>query len=200
MKRIKSLILSVFSFILFIASSSFVYAADNMFSDVTLILNDALGFLGSFFTLPIFSSPQGALGFMLFLLWVMLLSLLYYGIQLGLPQMQKRQRTIIAVVISTMTVIFLNFEKDLLYAVLGSWLVLVYFLLVFGVVGLLIYIAATKVESHWVKAGIYFLALMITLSADDDLENFVRKLGVLVNAVWIFPLKYILKKSLKKWQ
>lgn len=199
MKKSRKLLFGVFSFILLIASSSMVHAA-NAFSGVTDILEDALELIGSFFTLPIFSTPQGALGFLLFLLWVMLLAILHYAMGFAFRQMQKRQRTVIAVIIATMTVIFLNFQKSLLYAVLGNWLIWIYFILVFGVVGILIYVAATRVESHWVKAGIYFLALMITLSADDDLVTFVQQLEALVNYyVLAFPLTIILKNSLRKW-
>ncbi len=176
-------------------SATFVYA-QNQFQGILDLLNDLLMFIGDLFTLPLFHTPKGAFGFFLFLMWIMIIAILYVATdQINVFRGHDRQRKIVVVVIATMTVIMMNFQRQLMWMIIGNWVIWIYFFAVFGVVGLLIYVAMTNPGmSHWIKALIYFLALMITLAAKDDLVPLLDNLRLAMNEyIIIGPLYYYLK-------
>ncbi len=198
-------------FILVLCSS--VVYAQNQFQDVLDLLEDVFEFLGDVMTLPMFRTPYGAFGFFLFLTWVFLLAIFMVGLNWGFQQANARQRGIIAVILATMCVIALNFQRMFMYKVIGNWIIQIYLLLVFGVVGILVWLAAVRVQPtldaagnpvgsghHWLRAFLYFMALMITLSADDDLVNFANDLKSVIVTYGVIPFTLIYYKISKKWQ
>lgn len=187
-------ILVVFALVMAL-SASMVYA--NQFDGIIDVINDVFELIGSVFTLPLFSTPQLALGFFLFLLWVMLVSILVIAIKYvpGLSGHQRQQK-IIAVIIATMTIVMINFQKEFMWKIIGNFLIWIYFICVFGVVGILVYhaIKPNSQLTHWMKALIYFLALMVTLAAKEDLVVYLDALRSALNDyIFIFPLYYYIK-------
>ncbi|MBS1266719.1 MAG: hypothetical protein MAG795_00688 [Candidatus Woesearchaeota archaeon] len=179
--------------------SSVVYA-QNQFQEVIDLLEDVFQFIGKIFTLPMFRTPKGAFGFLLFLIWVLLVTIFFVGLGIGFDQANQRQRTVIAVILATMVVILINFQRSFMFKLIGNWLIWIYLLLVFGVVALLCFVAWKKVNNHWIKALLYFMALMITLNADDDLIRYLNDLKSAIDSFAFIPLSLIYYTLRKKWQ
>ncbi|MBW2971117.1 hypothetical protein KY320_03080 [Candidatus Woesearchaeota archaeon] len=171
----KPFIICITAFLLILLSPTVL--AQNQFQDITDLLGDVFGFIGKIFTLDMFSEPELAFGFLLFLIGILLVTILYIGAGALFKGKQSRQAKVVAVIMATITVVMFNFRREFFFLVFGHWLVWIYFICIYGVVGLIIWANITnKVQHHGVKAFLYFMALMITIAAKQDLVPFLEKM------------------------
>lgn len=190
-------------FAIMLLSVSFVHAADNQFQDITDLIGDVFEMISDIFMLDVFHSPDTAFGLLLFLFWIAIFSLLYFGVGTAFTGMTKKLKIIIGAVPATMMVILMNFETEFFVAILGSWLVPTILILLYLMMGVVIFLLFKLPETpmvHIIRGLVLIVFATFVLNLDVSLiikaiEDAAR------NSIFISP--YIFKKIMdkkEKWQ
>ena len=204
MNKKKVLLLTFLIIIMLLSTVNFVQAQENQFQDITNILKDVVMMFSAVFSLDYLDTPEKAFGFLMFMMWVLIFTIMYIGATTAFKgRANNRQVMVICLVIATMSVVLFYFQKGLLEKLFGSWLIWLYFILYFGTIGSIVFVVWKFVPNNPLgclfKAGILFVGLLMTSLAKGDVENTLDNLENAMNYYsFIGPLFYFFIIKLKE--
>ncbi len=204
MNKKKLLIVTFFVVVMLLSTINFVQAQENQFQDVTDLLKDVVMMFSAVFSLDYLDTPQKAFGFLMFMMWLLIFTVMYIGATTAFKgRANNRQVMVICLVIATMSVVLFYFQKGLLEKLFGQWIVWLYFILYFGTVGAILFVVWKLLPDspmgNLMKAGLCFVALMMTSLARGDVENTLDNLESAMNYYsFIGPLFYLYMTKLKE--
>ncbi len=178
----------------------------NQFQDIIDLFGDLIEFVGDIFTMDALKNPNTAFGIFLFMFWLVLTTLLTMGTRRLFGTTHQRQATIISVALSTMIIVMLNFERDLLVNVLGNWMGLFFMFLSAAAIGLPVVLVhaifgrPTTTGQHIAYFIAYFLALMLSLNVSSGINDWIRFLDQFVTqtkyvAPAVIGIQFFMKRT-----
>jgi hypothetical protein len=150
------------------------------FGEMNKMICEVFYLVNNIFTLPLFNSPETSWGFILFCLFALITSVIYLGASRVFGGNQ-RQAVVVSVVISLITVIFLNFQRELIWNMMGNWVVIVYLSIAYaGLAGIVFVAFRFLPHTGWGDLGraivCFFLFFVLTSLSKDlaTLQNWLN--------------------------